>query len=93
MNDTSDLPVVERILERDFLDDRAQQESQAALGVMQEALERTFEDPSMWDPRLTKRTRRRMIVKRMDEHITRWARERGMDLDEVARLRREGGRP
>jgi hypothetical protein len=87
-----ELQAVERILGRDFLDDQAQEAAQTVMGVMHEAMERTLEDQSVWYRRLTTQARQRLLSRLMDEVIGQWARAYGMDMAEVVRLRRKGGR-
>jgi hypothetical protein len=87
--DNIDFRIVEKILGRD--DDWAQEAEVAANALLQQAVSHALQDRSVWDRRRSTWTRHRLIFSHMRDHIRRWAIERGMDVDEVARRLWEGG--
>ena len=57
-----------------------------------EAIATAVQDRAVWDRRRSARTRRDLLHSLAHDHIRRWAKNRGMDLGEVLRLRDEGGK-
>jgi hypothetical protein len=62
----------------------------AAVVLCNEAIRSAIRYRAVWDRRLASRTRSRLILSYANSHISGWARDRGMDLEEVQRLKVKG---
>ncbi len=67
-------------------------ESFHAAGVLcNQAIGAALKHRGIWDRRRSARTREMLIGSHVSTYILSWSRDRGMDLEEVQRLRQRGG--
>ncbi len=73
------------------IDDISGESIHAAARLSLDAIVAALSRKGVWDRRLTAPTRSQLITTYASSYISSWSRDRGMDLEEVQRLKAKGG--